>query len=208
MILRHGFGLWMDGRLKKLLCEAPKVVLKAWALAEGYVPDRFTFEGKLSEGPVTGEGFLAYNQCGFEGYHKHAIGRIDKEAGKLVIRGLALKAIRHFLQSAGGATRIYLGVSMDVLIQDRPEERREVYVDGLELRFGFSASDYEAELEILGLNDYSVLTTRTIPGLDRWSIYPEEVRYVGLREKEAAEMPEWLKRTLEEAVHSTFGTSP
>ncbi len=193
MGLWHGFGFWLDGYLKALFRDSPEVILRAWAPEEFCVPTRFTFEGKLGEGMLSGDVVLAYGPCGPEEYREYMAG---VEAGKIVIQGLSLKVIRHFLQLAGGATRVSVGVLMDI-DREMPPGKEEIRVDRLELRFSFSNPDHEAQLEVRGLGDYSVLNAKTIPSLDAWRIYPDgEVRYVGLRKEEEAEMPEWLERAL------------
>ncbi len=190
MGLWHGFGFCLDGHLNALFRESPEVVLRAWAPEEFCVPTRFTFEGKLSGG---GEVVLAYGQCGPEQCHEYMSG---VEAGKVVIQGLPLRVIRHFLESAGGATRVSVGVLMDI-DREMPPGKEEIRVDRLELRLSFGTSDYDAKLEILGLGDDSVLEARIMPSLDVWRIYSDgEIRYAGLRKEEAAEMPEWLERAL------------
>jgi len=185
----YGFGFWLDGYLGKLFRQSPKVVVKALAPEDIHVPNRFSFEGTL---PGDIEVALAYGECGpLERPH-------GLEKGRIVIGGLALKVVRHFLEAAGGATRVYVGVVLDI-DREMPPGKEEICVGRLELGFTFSTpDDYQAELEIRGLKDYSVLTTRTFPSLDSWSIYPEEVRYAGLGSEEKAERPVWLERALKE----------
>ncbi len=200
MGLWHGFGFWLDGYLKALFRDSPEVVLRAWAPGEFCVPTRFTFEGKIGEGMLSGDVVLAYGPCGPEEYREYMA---DVEVGKIVIQGLALRAIRHFLQSAGGATHVSIGVLMDI-DREMPPGNEEIRVDELELRFSFSNPDHEAKLEIRGLGDNRVLEARIIPSLDAWRIYSDgEVQYFGLREKEVAEMPEWFEKALHEHRNDT-----
>jgi len=193
MGLAHGFGFWMDGHLKLLFREAPKVIVRAWAPEEFYVAKLFTFEGKLSGGS---EAVLAYSECGPKEHREYMAGL---EKGKIVIGGLALRVIRHFLEAAGGATHVYVGVIMDI-DREMPPGKEEICVERLEVRLSFGTPDYDAELEIRGLGEYSVLTTGTIPGLDRWRIYSysEAVEYIGLAEEGVRRMPAWLERALRE----------
>jgi hypothetical protein len=197
MGLWHGFEFLLDEDLKRLFHEAPNVIVTAWARKDIYVPNRFTFEGK-QKGDV--ETTLFYGERGPQKYLEY---RRASEKGKLAIGGLALKVIRRFLEASGGATRVYVGVHMDIdrnmlTGNEKIPTEELIRVEDLEVRFSFSTSDYKAEIEILGLNDYCVLVTGITPGVDRWCIYPEEVRYVGFSDEEKAKKLEWLEKALNE----------
>ncbi len=200
--LRYGFWFWMDGRLNRLFREAPEVVLSAWAPSRDHVPGRFAFEGDL-DGYASGWVTLTYSQCGFEGYHAHPEGRLYVKVGEVAIRGLALKAICNFLDVAGGATGVYVGVLMGLAPEPRLEEVGEVLVLELELALRISGPGGEgADLRIRGLRDFSVLEARVFTPLDAsdaWRIYPDgDAHYIGLRKEEEAKMPEWLERALKQ----------
>ena len=198
MGLWHGFGLSLDDRLKRLFGKAPKVIVKAWAPAEIYVPDYFTFEGRLDGGS---EVVLEYGECGPREFCEYMNGH---EKGKIAIGGLALEVVRNFLNVAEGTTRLYVGVRMDIdreklLGQELIPVEELIRVRELELCFSSSTKNRQAELEIRGLNEHSVLTTRYFPSPDSWRIYAsEEVRYAGLSNEESAEKPEWLEKALDE----------
>jgi hypothetical protein len=59
--MRCGFGFWMDGHLVKLFRESPRVVVKALAPEDIYVPKYFSFEGNLC-GDIGVA--LTYGECG------------------------------------------------------------------------------------------------------------------------------------------------
>jgi hypothetical protein len=142
MGLAHGFGFWMDGYLRRLFREAHEVVVKAWAPEEYSVVKYFTFEEKQGDGVLEGGNeVLAYGECGLK---ERFLG--GSEQGKVVIGGLALRVIRHFLEAAGGATYVYVGVGMDIYREMPPgnEERsEEIRVDEIEVRLSFSTSDHD-----------------------------------------------------------------
>ncbi len=195
----------MDGYLRRLFREAHEVIVKAWAPEEYSVVKYFTFEGRQMGGDLEGgDEVLAYGECGPK---ERFLG--GSEQGKVVIGGLALRAIRHFLEAAGGATYVYVGVVIDI-DREMPLGKEEIRVDTIEVRFSFSTSDHNAILEIQGLGNDTLLATEIIPPPGDWLVYRVHrgkleyvdlngrLKYVDLNEEVAIEMPVWLERALKE----------